>query len=236
MFDVKRHPLNYYDSVINARLADKPIEEGKIIFYGSSGFTRWSEKWGNPNVEDVILGKNGEKVILNHAFGGSTLEEQLYYYPKLIRPFKPKALVFSGFGNDWNFGYGLSEMMMLFSRLFEYARTDMPGIKLFLTNRRANAKYVQNDPHVPYEERSWDKGAWLTPFNETNAALEEYCRLHDDTTFIDFRKFTWLYDEGHLDDMHHVRKELFVEDNVHFNNRGYALLAEEMKKVLADLL
>lgn len=128
MFDVKRHPLNYYENSVKLIEERGPIEEGKIIFYGSSGFTRWSEKHGNRNIQDMILGKNGEKVILNHAFGGSTVEELLYYYPRLIRPYKPKALCISCYLNDFSFGYTVQEIMMLLSRLLEYARTDMPGI------------------------------------------------------------------------------------------------------------
>lgn len=240
MFDVKRHPLNYYEESVVAIEEREPLTEGKIIFYGSSGFTRWSERWCGPRgtmpVEKRILGKNGEQVIINHAFGGSTLEEQLYYYPRLIRAYKPKALVFTGFANDFSFGYNTMEIMMLFSRLMEYARTDFPGIKIFITDKRPNAKYVPADPHVEYEERKWDKGAWMNVPNEVNNALREYCRLHDDTTLVEYSKFPWLFEEGCVGNRRKVREELFVEDKVHFTPEAYELLAKEWEKVLADLL
>ena len=235
MFDVKRHPLNYYENDVLA-YEQEPIEEGKIIFYGSSGFTRWKAKWGNTPLEEAIPGKNGEKMCINHALGGSTTEELLYYYPRLVRAWKPKALVLTAYANDWGFGYNVPEMMMLVSRILEYARTDMPGIKLFITDRRPNAKNVNTQDHVAHEDRAWDRGAWLNTWNEMNDALRAYCAVHPDTTLIEYHKFDWMFEEGCTGDLTRVRPELLVEDKVHFTKEAYAMLAEEYKKILADLL
>lgn len=253
MYDVKRHPLNYYDKMIE-KIEQKPILENCIMFYGSSGFTRWSRNYVNGNqsvenraalfgyddeekpqpptipVEDAIRARDGSEICVNNAFGGSTMDELLYYYPRVIKPWKPKVLVLTGFANDWGFGYSTSEMVMLLSRLLEYARTDMPGIKIFLTDRRPTAK------HVGKVERAWDEGAWKNPTIEMNAALEAYCNEHPDTTLVRYNQFEFLFDEGHVGDWTHVREDMFVEDKVHFTSKGYGYLAEIYKELLKDLL
>ncbi len=236
MFDIKRHPLNYYEEQVK-KMEQEPIREGGILFYGSSGFTRWSRRYctseetiGTIPVEEAIRARDGSEICINHAFGGSTTEELLYYYPRLVRPWKPKALIITSYANDWGFGYGTAEIMMLLSRLLAYARTDMPGIRLYITDRRPNAK------NIGKKERAWDEGAWMNTTKEMNDALTAYCREHDDTTLIRYNDFDFLFDEGHTGDWTHVRPEMFVEDQVHFTKEGYEHLTEKYKEILKDEL
>ena len=87
--------LNWLEKDIQ-RYEAMPMQTGKILFYGHSLFTRWSKKeYVTKTLEEMILGKNGEQVCLNHGFGTSTSEELLYYYDRLVRPYKPKVLVIS---------------------------------------------------------------------------------------------------------------------------------------------
>lgn len=80
-----------------SRYDNAPIEEGGIVFYGSSGFTRWgayNTNYGIRPLEEDIPGG------INRGFGGATAEELLYYYPRYVRPLKPRALVVSIIHND----------------------------------------------------------------------------------------------------------------------------------------
>ena len=73
------------------------IQTGKIVFYGPSNYTRWSAKYGMKPMADVLLGKSGEKCVINRGFGSSCSEHQLYYYDRMVRPLKPKVLVYTFF-------------------------------------------------------------------------------------------------------------------------------------------
>lgn len=95
---------------------------------------------------------------------------------------------------------------------------------------------MKNDPHVVYEERKWDAGAWKNIPSELNAALYDYCRLHDDTTLVEYNKFEWFFEEGEVGNWRKVKENLFVEDKVHFTQEAYDHLSEEWSKVLKDLL
>ena len=51
-----RVPLKRLESRI-VEFEQETIQKGKILFYGSSGFTRWKPKYGMRPLEEEILGK-----------------------------------------------------------------------------------------------------------------------------------------------------------------------------------
>ena len=100
------------------RYEAEEAEKGKIVFYGPSYFTRWSARWGNIELSDAILGKSGAKCCINRGFGSSCPEQQLYYYPRMVRALEPSALVYgAGFGNGLTFGYTPEVLLLLAERV-----------------------------------------------------------------------------------------------------------------------
>src|SRR5258706_12550116 len=61
-----------------------------ILFIGSSSFTFWS------NLKESFPGY----AILNRAFGGSTLEDQLFYFKEIVPKYHPKQIVIYCGEND----------------------------------------------------------------------------------------------------------------------------------------
>ncbi len=203
-----------------SRYDNVPIQTDGIVFYGSSGFTRWgaaNTKYGIRPLEEDIPG------CINRGFGSSTAEELLYYYPKLIRPLEPRALVVSVVHNDRGFDYSPGEVVTNLAKLFQFARTDFPGIRLYACDCRPTLKFV-TEQHLRY-------------MNEFNQLLKEYASRHEDTTFVDHINHPiWFEDAKDAGDYLKVRRDIFVEDDVHFNQLGYDLYKEFMKEVLADIL
>lgn len=217
--------LNRYEKEVVA-YEQKPMEEGKIIFIGSSGFTRWSTRWGNIPLEECIVGKDGSKVAINHGIGGSTMEEILYYYPRLVKAWKPRALVVSTFLNDRAAGYTPKEQIDMLARFFAYARVDMPGIKLYVTTVRPNAK------HADERNLAWEQYAY-----EMNALLRDYGYMHEDVTIIPIHEEQLYYAKPEdVGDYSKVRKDIFIEDMVHFTPEGYRLFTEAFLRILDDIL
>ena len=203
------------------------IEEGLIMFYGDSSFTRWSPQWGPGNrpMEEDIRMKDGSRAVVNHGFGGSTAEEQLYFYDRLVLPWKPRALVLQTHGNDMDFNYSPAEILFLQSRLIEYARRDMPGIKFYLCDTRPLQK-IKDDQATLYRHGV-----------EYNALLKDYCEKHDDCTYVCHTASPLFYnnaeDVGTYDK---IRTDIYIEDQVHYNQKGYDLYREFFLEVLDDIL
>lgn len=219
-----RVPLTRLEKEVVA-YEQQPIVKGKILFYGSSGFTRWHERSHNHEMEDDLRMKDGSQAVVNHGFGSSTAEELLYYYPRLIKPWEPRALAVSIVHNDRGFWYSPNEIMTNLAKLLEYARTDFPGIKLYLFDCRPTLKFT-TDWHLSYQK-------------EFHQLLKEYCDRHEDTTYVCHADCAGFWkdpaDAGDYDP-EKLRKDIFVADDVHFNQTGYDIYAQFLRKVLDDLL
>ena len=185
--------------------------EGQIVFYGSSSFTRWSEKYGNPPLRKVLLGKSGAECSVNRGFGSSCSEHQLYYYPRMIRPLKPRVLVYTCYGNGGAFGYSLEEIWEIAQRVIAYAQTDFPGIHIYLCSPNNTKK--QTEAEIEKKRR----------FAEME---KEFAERTENVFFLDILNYEPL----------RSRKDIYVEDNVHLNPEGYQIFGEMFKEMLKEEL
>lgn len=223
MFDVRVDLKRLEDYILD--FEKEKIETGKIMFYGDSAFTRWrTEKWGFRMMKDDIRAKDGSEIVINHGFGTSTHEEQLYYYPRAVLPWKPRALVMISFGNDLNLGYSPSEMVSLRARLCAWARNDIPGIKFYICDVRPIQKDIGD----------MTAQSFIKDFNNL---MRAYCDKYDDCTFVEQSKSHLFYnDPADVGDYNKIRTDIFVEDRVHYNQKGYDLYRDFFLDVLDDIL
>lgn len=222
MFD-PRVEVNHYENTVS-RYEQLPIETGKIVFYGDSSFTRWSTKWERRPLEEDILGKDGSPAALNRGIGGSTAEHLLYYYHRVIKPLKPRVLVLQEFGNDRTAGYSPAEILFLLSRVIAYARQDFPGIRFYCCDVRPLAKHI-------------NQKSWKNQVEEFNELLKTYCDKHEDCTFVCHTDSPLFFnDPADVGDYSKIRTDIFIEDQVHYNQAGYDLYKEFFLQVLDDIL
>ena len=237
MFDIPME-LNSLEKSIVA-YEQEPIEKGKILFYGHSLFTRWGGvNWADkirPMSQDIRM-KDGALAVVNHGFGTSTTEERLYYYDRMVRPWEPRALVLATWGNDSMYGYGPEQSMHATAQLLAWARTDFPGIKLFLVEPHPTAKAKSSAeirPGVTLPDK-WNNGQ--RERTKICEMLKIYADTHEDTTLITLWDKPELFEEGHVGDFHYVREDLFMEDRVHPNQAGYDILGPIFREALDELL
>ena len=227
MFGAKA-PVNRYDHWL-ARFDENPIQEGMILLYGHSLFTRCGRmcaEWGNPNIEEEVRMKDGKQAIINHGFGGSNAEDQLFYYSRLVRPWKPRALLLACGGNDVSLPYSAKDVMELQARIIQWARADFPGIPIYCFNRTPSP--------------SWRREA-ATPRSrhlraEHNVFLEDFCARMENCHYIPLQNQAMFFENPEdIGDYNKVRDDIFVEDG-HLNSKGYGLFMDLVRELLDDLL
>ncbi len=185
----------------------EPIEKGKIVFYGPSYFTRWSAKRGFIPLADSLPGASGAKCCINRGFGSSCAEQQLYYYPRTIRPLEPAVLVYQpGYGNGAAFGYTAEEQFELVQRVVAYTLHDFPEAKVYLIGVNLGR----------------DKRESAARFDNY---LKEFAAATDRVIYGDLTAFGKLNSD-----------QFYVEDKVHYNQKGYDLFAEFFRDLLRDEL
>lgn len=115
--------LAKYDAAV-ADYETKSQEKGKIIFFGSSHFTRWKKSYGaERELEEDMASESGETVCLNHGIGGSNIAHNIYYYKRMVKNYEPKALCLSvlfNYTTDYNFTF--DEVFLMIEYFLEMAR------------------------------------------------------------------------------------------------------------------
>ena len=229
MFDIPMDLKSLEKSII--AYEQEPIEKGKILFYGHSLFTRWgSPTWGYRRMDEDIRMKDGSLAVVNHGFGTSTSEELLYYYNRMVKPWEPRALVVATLANDGMYGYGPEQTMDVLARLLAWARTDFPGIKL----------YIVEDHPRPAGKDATIKDLWNAAKHKReryNEMIHIYAQTHDDTQVIELWNQPELFETPEdVGNFRKVRDDIFVEDKVHPNQAGYDILGPIFCKALDEVL
>ncbi|MDD3244057.1 MAG: GDSL-type esterase/lipase family protein [Eubacteriales bacterium] len=196
--------LKRWDSDIQ-EILNRPVIENAAVFYGSSTI----RIWGQERLEKDMAPMK----VLCHGFGGSTAEEALYYYNTLVKPYNPRALVWYEGDNDMCCGYAPADAAALSQRVFEWARTDFPGLPIvIIPTKDCPAKHI-----------------FLPQIDIYNAHLKAFAAVNDDIQVIDIHDL--LYDgDGEL------RTDIFEEDGVHYNDKGYAELAALVRPALETVM
>lgn len=229
MFDIPMDLKSLESSIV--AYEQEPIEKGKILFYGHSLFTRWgSPKYGYRRLDEDIRMKDGSLAVVNHGFGTSTAEELLYYYDRMVRPWEPRALVVATYANDGLYAYSPEQVVDVLSRLLHWARTDFPGIKLYIVEDHPRPS--AGDVKLPDK---WNNVTHRR--NKYHEMIHVYAQTHEDTKVISLWNQPELFETPEdVGDFHKVRAELFVADRVHPNQDGYDVFAKIFREALDELL
>lgn len=202
-------------------MAEKPIEKGLIMFYGHSFFTRWSETWNHRPLEEDIRKKDGSVAAVNHGFGSSVSADLLYNYPRMVKPWEPKVLVLITFNNDHSKGYSATEIVNNLAYLCDFATYDFPDIQIYCLNA------------APCPRRNGMRDHVWAMRNEYDALLKAFCGTRKNCTYVDQKQWPMFYENpADIGNEDKIRCDIYGEDQIHFNQAGYDLYAEEFRKLL----
>jgi len=164
-----------------------------VLFIGSSSFTRWKD------VSDYFPGHT----IINRGFGGSSLPDVIHYTPDIVFPYEPKQVVIYCGENDFTAAGGIEAAVVVerVKELIALIRTRYPKIPI---------AYISIKPSPSREK-------YFAQMKEANAAIKKWMKKKKrNLSFINVFD-AMLNKDGSL------KKEIFVEDNLHMNAEGYKI-------------
>ena len=187
------------------QLLQYPVERGKVLFYGSSFFHQWGyERARNQCAQ--IAGMD----ILNHGFGGATVEELLYHYHRLVLPYQPSAVVFRIGHNDvWL--HSAQDAMLLTKHLLGWVKQDFPGIPLILLKTFDHPSALEEN---------------LVKLHRYNELLDVLAGEDPLVTTVDLNPFF----------RKEKAEEIFREDGLHLTDVGYEKMAFFLAPKLRSIL
>lgn len=105
-------------------------ESNGILLLGSSSFTIWKD------VSEYFPGKN----IVIRGFGGSQMNDVLYFKERLILPYRPKQIVFYEGENDIANGEKPDSIFLELIQLINWTKKQLPGVKISMVSMKPGPK------------------------------------------------------------------------------------------------
>lgn len=176
-----------------------PPEQGAILFTGASGIRLWK----------TLEQDFSEYKVINRAFGGSMLSDNIYFLERNVFPYKPKQIVIQAGGNDINAGKTPETVAADFKTYCEKVREKLPEVRIsFLNLNPSPSRWAQ------FEKQK-----------QANALIKAWIATQKNIDYIDIVD-ALLGPDGK------PREELFVADKLHPSAEGYKIRTAAIKPVL----
>ena len=147
--------------------------------------------------------------IINNGFGGSHFGDLLYYYSELVTKQTPEILFIYEGDNDVGSNKKISVIYKDFKALSKKLQRDLPATKVvFISPKPSIARW-----HLTKQ------------YNKINKKIKRKCNKIPGFEFAD----VW---PAMLDENGEVLKDIFLEDGLHMNKKGYDL----WEKVIGEYL
>ena len=201
LLDESRDPAILADvKELASRIKKYPNPDNPVIFYGSSSFRLW-----DPTIRSDL----DSNLIVNLAFGGSTLVSCRYWFDNIMEPYRePKSMVIYAGDNDLGQGTSAIEVKNGFLRVLEKIEKRFGLIPVF---------YVSIKPS-PSKQPIFDT------IVDSNRLIEVEATGRENLQYVDI--FTPM-----LTSSGQSNPAYFLEDMLHMNEVGY----EVWKKVILDM-
>jgi lysophospholipase L1-like esterase len=149
--------------------------------------------------------------IINRGFGGSSLPDLIRYAGDIIFPYKPRQVVIYCGDNDLAASDTVSAQTVFnrFQQLFAMIREKLPA---------TSVAFVSIKPS-PSRQRLMPK------MREANLLIKKFLKQKKNTAFIDVYHKMLNKDGTPL-------KDIFLEDELHMNAKGYAIWQKVMQPYL----
>jgi lysophospholipase L1-like esterase len=181
---------------------EQKYPDDAILFTGSSSIRKWT------TIEEDMKPHS----VISRGFGGSKIEDLAYYFDRIVYPHRFKAIViFSGTNNltgkkNDSKPQDILKMAQLIKRKIRSKYPEVPVFWMAITATNARIS-------------AWDK------VQEANRLVRNMCEKSSNFHFIETKDY-YLGKDGK------PIKELFVKDQIHLNEEGYAIWTKIIRKEL----
>ena len=193
--------INRFDEDISRFMLEdskKMPPYNSLLFIGSSSIRYWKSL-----EEDMSPFK-----VINRGFGGAHIAHVNRHFNKIVKPYKPKGIIFFCGSNDINALKDPIEVFKEFREFFNEVQTSFKKTKIFVIGIKPSiARDYQRE-----KQKIWNK------------AVKQMANEENNLYFIDVLPSMLLDGKAN--------PELFVSDGLHMNKQGYEVWTKLLKPVL----
>jgi lysophospholipase L1-like esterase/dienelactone hydrolase len=199
--------LKYEKDILEFEKLDKTetYSPNAILFTGSSYIRLWK----------TIKQDLAPNDIIHRGFGGSNVSEMAYYISRITHPHPCKAIFFYTGSNDITGGTNdksPTQVLETFKYVVKTVRKKFPSTPIY---------WIQISPN----ERRW--AVW-NKISEANELLKNYCETTPNLHYVETASKL-------LDKNGSYQTELYRDDKLHFNEKGYQIWTEVINDVIKSI-
>ena len=199
-------PERYEETILSFEEQDRlnPPPEGAIVLTGSSSIARWNDK------AQTAL---SPLTVIPRGFGGSIMNDLLYYLDRVALTYKPRAILIYEGDNDT--GRDFLPIPMVTEQLkliITRAHQELPETRIYLMSVK---------PSIA----RWD---YWSSAQQLSALYQQIANEDPLVFYIDTAK-PFLNVDGS------VMSDIFIEDDLHLNDLGNAIWGSIIKAALMPM-
>lgn len=199
--------------------SDAPDPDPERFAEAIENFAVWDSKNSFPENAILFVGSSSVRLwptatafpgkpIINRGFGGSELSDVIHFYGQVIKPYAPVKIFLYAGDNDIGRGKTAEQVFDDYQQLVAMVQADLPTVELI---------YISIKP----SKLRWDKWPQV---RQANRWVREYSESHSNLGYADLATPLLDADGKPLD--------VFVDDGLHLNERGYFLWQQALAPYL----
>ena len=149
--------------------------------------------------------------VLNRGFGGAQISHVIYHFEDIVMPYNPEAIVFFCGTNDLTALKTPEETLNDFKKFLNLVRNEFGNIKVYVIGIKPTVDRLYLDK----QERIFNSSIKLLANND---AYLEYINVWDSM----------------LDEKSERMPQLFLEDGLHLNTKGYEIWTKLVRDSLSN--
>lgn len=196
-------PMRYEDTIAEFEAADKisPPPVGAIVLTGSSSIARWN------HLAQAAL---APLTVIPRGFGGTVMEDILYYIDRVALAYKPRAILVYAGDNDTGKNFIPEDKIVgQFQQIVDRVHAVAPATRVYVLSVK---------PSIA----RW--GVWSTA-QRVSAGYKKIADHDPLVHYVDVATPFIKADGSVMDDV-------FVEDGLHLNDKGNAIWGTAIKAAL----
>ncbi len=198
-------PTRFEDAILAFEAQDKisPPAEGAILLTGSSSIARWN---------DQAKAALAPLSVIPRGFGGSVMEDVLYYLDRVALTYKPRAILIYEGDNDTSFRIPEDKIVRQFEQIVAKVHATLPETRIYVLSVKPSILRLDVWPAA----------------QRVSARLEGIADADILVHYIDVAT-PFLKADGS------VMTDIFVADNLHLNDKGNAIWGAAIKAGLMKI-
>ena len=149
--------------------------------------------------------------VIKRGFGGSNMNDALTFLDRVVIPYAPRAVVLYEGDNDVEQGISPALIRDTFVKLVQKIHEALPETRVY---------FLSIKPSI-------DRQAMWPTMVEANASIKDLCDDNELLIYLDVAT-SMLAEDGT------PRPDIFIDDDLHMNDKGYDLWRAAVRPVLID--